>query len=51
MLFLRRYEEEDRQAVTYLHSLALRHVGAYAGESPWDDDLGCITEALPVQRW
>ncbi len=39
---LRRYNEEDRQAVWELHNLALEQTGAHLGNGPWDDDLGAI---------
>jgi len=40
---LRRFREEDREAVWQLHNLALEQVGAHAGNGPWDDDLKAIS--------
>ena len=39
---VRRYREEDRQAVWELHNLALEQTEAHLGNGPWDDDLGAI---------
>ena len=39
---LRRYREEDREAVLELHNLALEQAGAHLGNGPWDDDLAAI---------
>jgi ribosomal protein S18 acetylase RimI-like enzyme len=39
MLELRRFVETDSAQVWELHNLALRDVGAHAGNGPWDDDL------------
>jgi ribosomal protein S18 acetylase RimI-like enzyme len=44
MLPLRRYEPRDFDQVYALHVRALREVGAYLGEGPWDDDLRHIEE-------
>lgn len=41
---LRRYRDEDREAVRHLHDLALEHAGAHGGSGPWDDDLDAIGE-------
>ncbi|MDQ4048226.1 MAG: GNAT family N-acetyltransferase [Actinomycetota bacterium] len=41
---LRRYRDEDREAVWHLHNLALEHAGAHGGSGPWDDDLNAIAE-------
>ena len=41
---VRRYEASDRWDAIGLHDLALRAVGAHAGEGPWDDDLRKIEE-------
>jgi ribosomal protein S18 acetylase RimI-like enzyme len=38
---LRRYRDEDRQAVWELHTLALEQAGGHQ-KGPWDDDLGAI---------
>lgn len=38
-LRIRRYQHADHDAVWNLHNLALREVGAHAGNGPWDDDL------------
>ncbi len=42
MLYIRRYEPADCDAVWALHVSALRSVGAHAGRGPWDDDLAAI---------
>ncbi len=41
---LRRYRDDDREAVWQLHNLALEHAGAHGGSGPWDDDLNAIRE-------
>ena len=38
-LVIRRYRDEDHDAVWWLHNNALRRVGAHGGNGPWDDDL------------
>ena len=43
-MVLRRYRDEDREAVRQLHDLALEHAGAHGGSGPWDDDLDAIGE-------
>ena len=43
-LVIRRYRDADHDAVWELHNLALRLVGAHAGNGPWDDDLHHIGE-------
>jgi len=48
MLRIRRYIAEDRQAVWDLHVEALRALGAYAGDGPWNNDLRRIEEAYLV---
>ncbi len=41
-LHIRRYLVADRDDVWQLHNLALAHVGANAGNGPWDEDLRAI---------
>jgi len=43
-LTIRRYRDEDHDAVWWLHNLALQQAGAHAGNGPWDDDLHRIPE-------
>jgi ribosomal protein S18 acetylase RimI-like enzyme len=43
-LVIRRYRDADHDAVWELHNLALRLVGAHAGNGPWDDDLHRVGE-------
>jgi len=43
-LLIRRYRDADHDAVWELHNLALRLVGAHAGNGPWDDDLHHVRE-------
>jgi ribosomal protein S18 acetylase RimI-like enzyme len=44
MLILRRYQKSDISAVWELHNLALSHVGANAGNGPWNNDLHQVEE-------
>jgi len=39
---VRRYRDDDHDAVWELHNLALDSVGAHGGNGPWDDDLHSI---------
>jgi len=43
-LLIRRYRDGDHDAVWELHNLALRAVGAHAGNGVWDDDLHHVSE-------
>ena len=43
-LVIRRYKQDDHDAVWELHNIALWKVGAHAGNGPWDDDLHKIEE-------
>jgi GNAT superfamily N-acetyltransferase len=45
MLHIRRYEAPDHAQVWDLHNLALRQVGAHAGNGAWDDDFHKIEQA------
>ena len=36
---IRRYRDSDQEEVWALHNVALKDVGAHAGNGPWDDDL------------
>jgi len=39
---IRRYITTDHDAVMFLHEFTMKHVGAYKGIGPWDNDLGNI---------
>jgi len=41
-LLVRRYRDDDHDAVWALHNLALDSVGAHGANGPWDDDLHSI---------
>ena len=41
---LRRYKENDRDAVIELHLLGLRQIGAHEESGPWDDDIRHVVE-------
>ncbi len=47
---IRRYQEADHADVWTLHVLGLQHVGAYAGNGPWDDDLHHIEQVYLNNR-
>jgi len=42
MLSLRRYNKKDFHQVWDLHILAMKQIGAYKGDGPWDADLRSI---------
>jgi ribosomal protein S18 acetylase RimI-like enzyme len=44
MFEIRRYRQDDADAVWELHNLALEGTGAHLGNSPWDKDLKRIKE-------
>jgi GNAT superfamily N-acetyltransferase len=45
VLELRRFDDDDAEAVRELHDLALADAGAHLGSGPWDDDLRSIRDA------
>ena len=49
-LRIRRYRDQDHDAVWALHNLALHDTGAHAGNGPWDEDLHQITAVYIADR-
>ncbi len=43
-MIIRRYDLKDVNEVLDLHIVAMKNIGAYKGEGPWDDDLKNIED-------